>query len=289
MARKEINIFGTSFLDLLSGALAAFIILFVIVPKMSSEQVNALEELEQLDVQVSELRDILENARNSIPQDVYEEIECQVESMQNTISSLSNELEDMQRRLAAAEQENQSLTAENVQLRDENNRLRERIEQLERQTRTSSDNSSSNGISDGKVFGMNAKLGIVCMWEEKNPDVDLYVKDTSSGQVCNFNHKNTSFGNLMEDVLSRTSADDDRYELFYQPTIVPGTYEVYVNIYSGQTNWDGRPAHVNGYIVLYPGKENEKKIDYPTVTIVQKGVNMRIGTLVVTEHDIMLR
>ncbi len=35
MARKEINVFGTSFLDLLSGALAAVIILFVIVPKLS--------------------------------------------------------------------------------------------------------------------------------------------------------------------------------------------------------------------------------------------------------------
>lgn len=34
MARREINIFVTSFLDLLSGALGAVIILFIIVPKI---------------------------------------------------------------------------------------------------------------------------------------------------------------------------------------------------------------------------------------------------------------
>ena len=45
MARKEINIFGTSFLDLLSGALGAVIILFIIVPKMSVQQQEALQEL----------------------------------------------------------------------------------------------------------------------------------------------------------------------------------------------------------------------------------------------------
>ena len=39
MAKKDINIFGTSFLDLLSGALASVIILFVIVPKKTSSDV----------------------------------------------------------------------------------------------------------------------------------------------------------------------------------------------------------------------------------------------------------
>ena len=48
MARQEINIFGTSFLDLLSGALAAVIILFIIIPKMTKEDVELLEKVKEI-------------------------------------------------------------------------------------------------------------------------------------------------------------------------------------------------------------------------------------------------
>lgn len=44
MARQEINIFGTSFLYLLFGALAAVIILSIIMPKMSVEHQKILED-----------------------------------------------------------------------------------------------------------------------------------------------------------------------------------------------------------------------------------------------------
>lgn len=78
MARKEINIFGTSFLDLLSGALGAVIILFIIVPKMSVQQQEALQELETLNVQVEQLSDLMEQLENSVPQELYQQIEQQL-------------------------------------------------------------------------------------------------------------------------------------------------------------------------------------------------------------------
>lgn len=292
MNRREINIFGTSFLDLLSGALAAVIILFVIVPKMSSTDQNALAEIERLHLQVSQLDSIIEQARNSVPQNVFNEIQERLRNLQSTISQLSEQVENLQNRLALAEEENaqfreqidrlQDVQNQNGQLIQENQRLQERVQELE-------NNQNHSGISDGKVFGMNAKLGIVCMWPEINPDVDLYVKDLSSGVICFFNNKSTTFGNLMEDVTSRRSQDDDRYELFYQSRIVPGTYEVYVNIYRNQSTWNGQPAHVNGYIVLNPGKTNQKKIEYSPITITQKGVDVHIGTLTISENDIILR
>ena len=89
MARKEINIFGTSFLDLLSGALGAVIILFIIVPKMSVQQQEALQELETLNVQVEQLSDLMEQLENSVPQELYQQIEQQLEDMQSTITTLT--------------------------------------------------------------------------------------------------------------------------------------------------------------------------------------------------------
>jgi len=297
MARKEINIFGTSFLDLLSGALAAVIILFIIVPKMTAEQQNALEEIEQLNVQVEELSNLMEQIQNSVPQEIYEQIQNQIEALQETISQLTEEVQNLQGQLAAAQSENERLRTEVEQLREsqqrnqelqqENEQLRQRVEQLERQAQQSSQN--GQGISDGKVFGMNAQLGVVCIWPE-NVDVDLYVKNLSTGEVCCFSRKNTSFGNLNEDITSRSSSDDDRYELFYQSKIVPGHYQIYVNIYGGQNStWNGQPAHVDGYAVIFPGKSNQVKIPFRQITLTQKGQNVNVGTLTVTTNNISLQ
>jgi len=297
MARKEINIFGTSFLDLLSGALAAVIILFIIVPKMTAEQQNALEEIEQLNVQVEELSNLMEQIQNSVPQEIYEQIQHQIEALQETISQLTEEVQNLQGQLAAAQSENERLRADVEQLREsqqrnqelqqENEQLRQRIEQLERQVQQSDQN--GQGISDGKVFGMNAQLGVVCIWPE-DVDVDLYVKNISTGAICYFNHKNTPFGNLNEDITSRSSSDDDRYELFYQSKIIPGQYQIYVNIYGGQNStWNGQPAHVDGYAVIFPGKSNQVKILFRQITLTQKGQNVNIGTLTVTTNNISLQ
>ena len=109
MARKEINIFGTSFLDLLSGALGAVIILFVIVPKMSTHDQETIQELEELNIQVSEISSIMEQLENSVPADLYQQLEQQIEDMRNTIASLTAHVEALQARNEALEEENQRL------------------------------------------------------------------------------------------------------------------------------------------------------------------------------------
>lgn len=291
MERKEINIFGTSFLDLLSGALAAVIILFIIVPKMTSEQQSTLEEIERMNVQMEDLSHLMERLQNSVPQDVYEEIQAQMEALRNTADELREQVQQMQERLAAAESENQRLRRELEQRQDvqqQNEQLQQRISQLEAQLQQQQP-STGQGISDGKVFGMNAELGVVCQWSE-NVDVDLYVKNLSTGDICYYGAKNQPFGSLMEDITSRTSPDDDRYELFYQKKITPGSYQIFVNIYYGTNNrWDGTPAHVEGYVVMFPGKPNQIKIPYQPVVLTQGGQNTIIGTLNVTPNHINLQ
>ena len=72
MARKEINIFGTSFLDLLSGALAAVIILFIIVPKMTQENIDAIEKVKKIESVVENIDVALEEIKNRIPKEEYD-------------------------------------------------------------------------------------------------------------------------------------------------------------------------------------------------------------------------
>ena len=282
--RKQLNIFGTSFLDLLSGALAAVIILYVIVPKMTAEQQDVLQQIEQMEVQMNQLTDIMQRLQNSVDRTLYEQIQQQIDQLQNTIAELRQQTTALQQRLAAAERDNQQLRQQNELLQQQ---IREQQQQMAQMQQRLNNCEGTTDVTDGKIFGTNADLGIVCSWPE-NVDVDLYVKNLATGEECFYSRKNTEFGNLLEDVQSHTNGDD-RYELFYQKEIVPGRYQVRVNIYEKIRNWNGQPAHVKGFIVLHPGKPNQQKIPYGTITLTQKGVFHTIGTLTVTQTNITLQ
>jgi len=88
MARKEINVFGASFLDLLSGALGAVIILYVIVPKLTAEQSDILEQVDQLNEDLTEISTILDEYRQSVPEAMYEELMAQFQAMEDRINDL---------------------------------------------------------------------------------------------------------------------------------------------------------------------------------------------------------
>lgn len=284
MAKKEINIFGTSFLDLLSGALAAVIILFVIVPKMTADQQNALEEIERLNVQVEQLEDIMERVRNTVPQEIYDEIMEQLEQLQQTISELTSQVEGLQQRLSTAEAENERLrreVAELDRLRQENQRLHEQIQQLQAQQ----PQQNGQGISDGKIFGIDAEVGVVCFWRE-NVDVDLFVKNLETGEICYFNEKETEFGNLNEDIQERDNSNSDRFELFYQSNVVPGRYEISLLYYQDNTG-NNTIANVEGYMVMHPGKPNQIKIPYPNQRLSDNDREpVVIGVMTVRENSI---
>ena len=84
MARKEFNIFSISFLDLLSGALGAVIILFIVVPKMTSEQQQTIETLDELNIQVETVAEMIEQLEHSVDREVAEALSRQVEQLQET-------------------------------------------------------------------------------------------------------------------------------------------------------------------------------------------------------------
>lgn len=269
MANKEINIFSVSFLDLLSGALAAVLILFVIVPKMSQSQVEALAELEQLQTDQARLEELVEEARNSVPAELYEQIQQQIEQMQQTIENLNNQVAQIQQR--------------NEALEDSNEELREQIEQLQRQLEEARENQRpSNAVTgDGSVLGVNAQLAIACSWEE-NSDVDIYITDLRSDVTCYHGKKITSFGRLQDDITSREEGDT-AYEMFYQSKIRPGRYKVTIKLYK-----DNQRAVVNTFAILNPGKSNEIRLDFNEERLSPSHRGAVLGILVVTQNSITI-
>ena len=278
MQRKEINIFSTSFLDLLSGALGAVLILFIIIPKLTLEQQNALEEMDRMNVQTEQLAALIEQARNSIPTEIYEQIQEQMRALQNTIDELSHTVQNLQLQL-------QNTERENAQLREALEETQRRLQETQRQL--TQERAQNRNAAGEKMFGLNAKLGVVCAWPE-NIDVDLFVKNINTGEVCFYNKQVTDFGNLSEDITSRSSVDDDRYELFYQQRIVPGQYLVYVNIYRRANLAHANSATVTGYVVMFPSTSNEHKINFRQIHLTSPGEDVIVGTLTVTDNNIIL-
>lgn len=256
---------------------------------MSNEQQNALEQLDQLNIQAEEISEMVTQLEHSVSEDVYRQLQQHIQELQTTINSLSTDIENLQSENNVLRTENETLRGslqdcENTQQTLE--QAQRRIIELERQV--DEFESSDSHISGGMVFGVNAKLGIAIIWKE-DVDVDLHVKNIATGEVCNFSSRTYSWGNYLEDIMRRSS-DDDRYELFYQKQIVPGQYQISINIFSSsQRRWNNIPANVSGFMVINPGKRNQKKIVIPEIRLSQPMNKTNIGTLTVTEDDIYLQ
>lgn len=85
MAKKELQVFSISFLDLLSGALAAVIILFVIVPKMDVKSKDAADALKDLGLEVQDLKQKMQQLENSVDKKVLQQIMQQMEKVEKEL------------------------------------------------------------------------------------------------------------------------------------------------------------------------------------------------------------
>ena len=144
---------------------------------------------------------------------------------------------------------------------------------------------------------------VFILWAE-NVDVDLYVQNMDNDEVCShpgITAQGTSpnikpWGCMGEDINSDRMGEEGSkyYEYFYQYKPVPGRYKLYMNIFDHpqvrpEARWNGKPATINGYVVMHPGKENEIRIDFPEVVLRQAMQNHVIGTLIVTENNITIQ
>ena len=287
--KKHINVFSVSFLDLLSGALAAVIILFIIIPKTTVEQQEVNETLEQIDVNIEEIQDILETVSENIPAEIYQQIEEQIDQLRNLNEELRQQVEQLQMELTQTISDLEECEQERLRQEENIEELTEQLESAQAQIEHLEQQiAESPGISD-KFFGLDAELGVVAEWSE-DLDVDLWLRDNNTDQWCSYQNRETHFGILSEDVRSQPEGQE-LYELIYQRTLRPGTYDIWVHMYSTTGT-----ATVSGYAILNPGRYNEQKITYGPITLQNRNNRppspprggSKVGTLTVTETSISL-
>ncbi|MCB0517968.1 MAG: CHAD domain-containing protein [Lewinellaceae bacterium] len=111
MKKQDLNVFNISFLDLMTGAFAAVIILFIVVPKLNVEDREAIEKLKKLKVEMREMDSIVLSLKASIPEREYNALTGQISKMQTTMGDLEREIEDLRTKLKQERLEKEELQA----------------------------------------------------------------------------------------------------------------------------------------------------------------------------------
>lgn len=274
MSRREINIFGTSFLDLLSGALAAVIILFVIVPKKTQADIDVLNEVQELQTVANDVKDAIEKIKNSIPKEVFEKIKEDIDRANQKITELQNRVNNLEQKI-------RELTNENVSLKEKVVAQQAEIEQLKKQlaelTKTLNEEKEKNEKANStataleKTLGVFAKFGIICKWDEMDADVDLGVyKFGESAGWCFYAQPSKSWGTLGEDLRERNNqtGDKERFELFYIPKIYYGEYTIIAQVFDESRRSSAKAKFV---IIFHPGKPDEQKKEIGPVELSKGG------------------
>lgn len=243
--RRDLQVFGASFLDLLAGALGAVIILYIIVPKLTvtveefEAQQELAEELARLDLSIEALEGL-------IPQDVLDElqarmeridearrqVEAELEAREQIIQALREEVAQLEARLSAASQERDraeaaQAAAEAAQAQAEAQRA-QAAEALARCEAQLAECPPPGEEIEGDQQFLIANLD----WRTQFHDVDLHVIDPAGNEFFFGARRFSGFAGEL--TIDNTCGPG--FEVWQAINPRPGTYRFYANLYSRRGN-----------------------------------------------------
>ena len=240
---REINIFSMSALDLFASALGAFILIAIVIfphfPNIGMAELNALEAA------LDRLRSEEENSA--------------------ALQAIRNELEERLQRVQAVYE---SQVAElRQQVTDTTEALAQAV-----QERNAAQGQLAESLADNEVLEANLAderrrefLFITISWSTDD-DVDLHVVDPRGNEYAwNSRRHPGSPARFEEDTVNGPGN-----EVWLHPTVEPGQYEIYYNLYSG----DDTPV-VRGAAIYSRGREELQNV---TLTL---GPRRHIATVAV--------
>ena len=287
MPKRELNIFNVSFIDLLSGALAAVVILLLIIPKSSYENQEIQEIIAELELDVSRITELVNNELMNISAEVYQELLGLVEEMESTIEGLKSTILTQNQYIAELENNVEIMTAENERLQQALDAMNNRYNELEAahselQADLNSDNIQAGSKSLKFLFGTNADFAILYRWSE-DLDFDIYLKENITGEVCYFRNTPTSFARLLEDIQKSTGEEGSEVIYMGLNELKTGNYTLMVKVYT-----EGGRSTPKGQIFLYPNSSRERKIDLPRQSYSYSVNPINVCDFQITSSDIRI-
>jgi hypothetical protein len=315
--KKEISPFSIAFLDLLSSALAAVIILFVIVPK-TDVQIDVFED--ELDLFRGEM-DLLDSLYADITEHLAQDellawstlitrLKQSSLEMENQMDLLSKRLEEtkvsnesLEQRLEQSENNLREMMEENRKLRTTQASLQRRVartqqseektpqeetpekttetrQPIAQQPKQEADPTPEPSPLGDFLFGMNPEFAVMINWEDQSHSFDLYLK--TENRFTDNHNRSTSFGRWLR-IPRRYNPTP--HQVIIQNEVVPGEYEIYVHLF--------RPRNIsatfNGFIAFQPEGGTPRMVQLGEIEIpstpppYRDGGGVLIGTLKLTE------
>lgn len=177
---REINIFSLSMMDVISGAMGAFLIIMIILAQYYDSDPTTSQEVAKLTEEMVRAIEELQESRDNSPQDMKRMFDVPLEEL---LAALER-LQALRDRLAQAQQQIKRLTDyasrlenENQELETDNQELSQANQRLDERNRELALLKPFSALITWKCIGSTA---------EKDQNVDLYIDDSREGENGTF-------------------------------------------------------------------------------------------------------
>ena len=253
---REVNVFGTSALDLFASALAAFIIIaLVVLPFFLRYDEILLDQVRELQAQLQAITQELTETVTALVA-----TETELEQTRAELSRTQSELEQTQTELEQTQTELEQSQTELEQTRTELDATVEELEQCRQQNVSMGDQLAQC------IELLNATFLTITMLWDNTDDIDLHVIDPDGNE---FYFSAQTFPGVPGE-LTRDITTGPGIEVFEETDARVGTYRVFYNLYSGVG------IDVDGAIYSRSGRQA-----LPTVTLRTVGQLVPVATATV--------
>jgi hypothetical protein len=239
---RDINIFNLSMLDVISGALGAFLIIMIILfPYYRKETIDYTEIITSLQERIQSLEQQQEETTAMFQAARAEAEAAQMETQEarQALEASREEIQNLQRQVQTAMTDAEQARQQLRESQAETDVVRQQLGEAQRQL--------------ARTF-----LVIYIRWATAKHDIDLHVIDPT-GAEFNYTQKVIPGrpGELSED--SQVGPGNEVWEIFNAP---PGTYRVFANLFNSK----GNPAipEINGRVIHRDGSQRLNPIRLPS-------------------------
>jgi len=260
---REINIFNLSMLDVISGALGAFLIIMIVLfPYYNKEVIDYQQENEELRDRIQALTEQLEAAQEA------------VQAARERAETAEASLQSARERAEAAEEALQAARSEAQQTQRQLEAAQQRAEAAEAEAQRNQQRAETAEQQLAKTF-----LVVYIRWDAANQDIDLHVVDPSGAEFY-YGQKTISDrpGELSED--SQVGPGNELWELHSAP---PGVYHVYAKLFDRRDSSEN-PV-IKGRVIYRDGSS-----DLSTVRLTRDKEKKKMAEIEVKESgDVVVR
>ena len=257
---REVSIFSMSALDLFASALGAFILIAIVMFPYFPNTGMASEA--DLDAALDELRDAvagndeLTRITDELNQAI-DDLRTELATCRNELAACRNENQDQQRRIA---DQDRRLGDQERQIADQDRQLEDQERQIEAQ---------QNRIGD---LERRKFILVTISWDgNRGDDVDMHVVDPNGNEY--FYNARTYPGSDAR--FEEDSVNGPGNEVWLQPQVIPGEYQIYYNPYSLASD----EVYVRGRVV-HPATRHE----FRERRLVDGGRRELVATVVVDDE-----